>query len=369
MREIFRSVRAHGEISRAELSRQTGFSKQTTSEVVGELLSDGWLLEAGQTSGNIGRAATNYMLNGARAHVFGCDLGGTKVSVAIADLTGKVVAEQTLPTSPAGGIAVVDQIVTMFGDMADKGGVQIGSVLYGALGAPGAYDRSQDRLRLVANIEGFEDFDIAARFRQLLGIPVFVENDVTMAAKGELWAGSGNSLASFAFMAFGTGIGLGIVSDGQVVRGARGGAGEIASLPIGGDPFDSRNFRSGTFENAISSAALVQRYKALGGREAETVEDIFDRLAENDPHALSVIDESARLLAMAIVTVCAIVDPEVIITGGSIGSRVELIDRIRAVLPSCTPNPVPLLISSLGSRAALVGAIGTALDNLHATLF
>lgn len=369
LRAVFQAVRQHGGISRAELSRQTGFSKQTTSEVVGELVSDGWLRDAGQTSGNIGRTATNYELNGARAHVFGCDLGGTKIILAIADLNGKVIAERTVPTSRQGGQAVIDQIAGLVVDLAAESGISRESLRCGALGAPGAYDRSSDRLRLVSNIEGLETFNISAQFQQILGIPVSVENDVTIAAKGELWAGSGSKLDSFAFMAMGTGIGLGIVSEGRVVRGAHGGAGEIASLPLGGNPFDSRNFASGTLESAISSAAIVQRYKAHGGRDAETVAQIFECLTRNDPHAIAVIDEVARLAALAIVSVCAVVDPAVVITGGAIGARPELVDRIRAILPHCTPDPVPLVISQLGHRSAVVGAIGVALDSLHDALF
>jgi predicted NBD/HSP70 family sugar kinase len=369
VRAVLRAVREHGVISRAELSRQTGFSKQTTSDVVSELLHGGWLREAGHTSGNVGRTATNYELNGARAHVFGCDLGGTKINLAIADLNGRVIAERTEPTRHLGGLAVVDQIAGLVAELAAESAVAPESILCGALGAPGAYDRGKDRLRLVSNVDGLEDFGIASHFRKALGIPVFIENDVTIAAKGERWAGAGSGLDTFVFMAMGTGIGLGIVSDGKVVRGAHGGAGEIASLPLGGNPFDSRNFQSGALESVISSAAILQRYKASGGTGAETVAQIFERLTENDRHAIAVVDETARLLALAIVAVCAIIDPQAVITGGSIGSRAELIDRVSAILALCSPNPVRIQISPLGRRAALVGAVGTALDNLHETYF
>lgn len=369
LRTVFRAVREHGVISRAELSRQTGFSKQTTSDVVGELLAAGWLREAGQTSGNIGRTATNYELNGARAHVFGCDLGGTKIAMAIADLRGEVVAERLVPTDRRGGVAVLDQIIAQVAELAAARGIPFGSIRCGAVGAPGAYDRNHDRLRLVPNIAGLSDIPVAGYFQQVLGLPVVIENDVTIAAKGELWAGAGCDFDTFVFLAMGTGIGLGIVSDGKLVRGARGGAGEIASLPIGGDPFDSRSFASGTLESAVSSAAILQRYKASGGTGAETVADIFDRLAEGDAVAGTVIDEVARIVALAIVAVSAVIDPEAVVTGGAIGSRPELIDRVRAVLPRCSANPVPIRVSPLGARAALVGAVGTALDTLHETLF
>jgi hypothetical protein len=128
LRAVFRAVRERGEISRAELSRLTGLSKQTISEVVGELAADGWLREAGQTSGNIGRTATNYELNGDRAHVFGCDLGGTKIMLAIADLTGRVIAERTIPTSPAGGQAVVEQIAGLVTELTAESGIPQGSL-------------------------------------------------------------------------------------------------------------------------------------------------------------------------------------------------------------------------------------------------
>jgi predicted NBD/HSP70 family sugar kinase len=221
----------------------------------------------------------------------------------------------------------------------------------------------------VPNISGLEDIRIAAWFHQALGLPVVIENDVTVAAKGELWAGAGADFDTFVFMAMGTGIGLGIVSEGRLVRGARGGAGEIASLPIGGDPFDSRTFSSGALESAVSSAAIVQRYRAAGGSGAETVIDIFDRLNAGDPIAAAVIDEVARLVALAVVAVSAVIDPEAVITGGSIGSRPELVERLRAALKRCARHPVPIRVSALGPRAALAGAIGTALDALHETLF
>ena len=132
-----------------------------------------------------------------------------------------------------------------------------------------------------------------------LGITVFIDNDVNMAAKGELWRGQGRAYDSFAFLAMGTGIGMGIVADRRIVRGAAGGAGEIASLPIGGDPFDSRNFSSGTLESAISSAAIMDRYRAYGGVEARTVEDIFDRMLAGESAATAVIDAIAPILAQA----------------------------------------------------------------------
>ncbi len=369
LRTVLRMVRDHGTISRAELARQTGLSKQTVSEVVGELIASDWLCEAGQTSGTPGRTATNYRLNGGRAHVFGCDLGGTKIRLALADLRGNILLERSVPTPPEGGEAVLDRIVTLLRDLLAEAAIDPQSLRAGAVGVPGAYDRAADRLRLVSNISGLEAIHPAQFFQDRLGIPVAVENDVSVAAMGELDLGEVPRDGTFAFLAIGTGIGLGIVSEGRILRGARGGAGEIASLPIGGNPFDARNFASGTLESALSSAALLHQYRALGGEGAASISDMFDRLEQGDATASRVLDEAARLIALAIVAVTAIVDPEIVVTGGAIGARPELIDRVRAALPGCTPNPVPLRISTLGARAGVAGAVVMAVEKLHEDLF
>ncbi len=96
---------------------------------------------------------------------------------------------------------------------------------------------------------------------------------------------------------------------------------------------------------------------------------IFERAAAGEPEAVSVIDETARYLACGIGAICAIADPEKVVLGGSIGMRPEMLERVRQVLPSCVPFPVEVEASSLGARAAIVGATAIGLGQLHNTLF
>ncbi len=368
LRTVLREVVRAGAISRAELARRTGLSKQTMSEIVRDLLEEDWVREVGQQRGNVGRSATNYELNRNRAYVWGGDLGGTSLRLAVSDLTGHIVAETTVPTAPGGGHDVIDQIASIVRDLAREGGIDLSKVACGALGVPGSYDRQRRRLSLVTNIAGLDAFDLEDALGEAMGMTVFVENDVTLAATGELHRGNKRLTGTFAFLAMGTGVGLGIVSDGQIVRGARGGAGEIAWLPLGGDPFDSRNFRAGTLENAISSAAIVARYTALGG-EAGTVRDIFDRYGEGEDAARRTLEETARLLAMAIVAIHAILDPEVVVFGGSIGTRPELLSLVREQLAGCMETPLSIEASHLGGTAGQHGAIAMAINHFQETLF
>lgn len=102
-----------GSVSRASIAKQTGLSKQTISEIVRQLEEEGWVQETGRTSGHVGRTAVTYELVPSAAYIVAVDLGGTKVRVAICDLSSHVFAEETEPTHPAGGQAIVAQIAAL----------------------------------------------------------------------------------------------------------------------------------------------------------------------------------------------------------------------------------------------------------------
>src|SRR5450756_386147 len=110
VRLVIERVLRDGPISRAELARGTGLSKQTVSDVMRELARDGWVRAEGQIQGAVGRSAVTYAIRADSAFVLGIDLGGTKLHVALADLNGQIVAEMVEPTAREGGIGVVEQI-------------------------------------------------------------------------------------------------------------------------------------------------------------------------------------------------------------------------------------------------------------------
>jgi predicted NBD/HSP70 family sugar kinase len=236
------------------------------------------------------------------------------------------------------------------------------------MGSPGIIDPASGSIVIAPNIAGLDSLDVRAALRDRLGIDVGIENDVNLAAIGEHWRGNSRKARSFAFIAVGTGIGMGIFADGYLVRGARGAAGEIAYLPLGGDPYDSRGLRLGTLETTIGSVGIVERYLGLGGIPGGTVRDVFERL-ETDEAARTTIDEVSRILASAILAVHSILDSEIIIMGGGIGARPELKLRIDDYLRRCMREPVRIELSALGNRATMIGAIGSAIDLVHRSLF
>jgi predicted NBD/HSP70 family sugar kinase len=325
-------------------------------------------VEDGQVQGSVGRSAVTYALRPDAAFVLGIDLGGTKLHIALADLQGEIVAEAVEPTAQDGGAAVVAQIGRMADALTARAGVSQERLRGAVMGSPGMVDPASGAIVIAPNIAGLDTLDVRSALRARLGVDVAIENDVNLAAIGEHWRGNSREVRSFAFIAVGTGIGMGIFADGHLIRGARGAAGEIAYLPLGGDPYDARGLRLGTLETSAASAGIAARYAGLGGEPGATVREIFDALG-NDEAARLTLDEVGRVIATAILAVHSVLDPEIIIMGGSIGARPELKQRIEAHLLRCMRQPVRIELSALGTRATLLGAIGGAIDLLHRTLF
>jgi predicted NBD/HSP70 family sugar kinase len=367
-RSVLEILLRGGPVSRAHIARRTGLSKQTISDVMRDLEQNGWVEEHGLSQGSIGRSALNYCIRGRSAYALAVDLGGTKLHVALVDITGRIVSEATEPTDARGGIEVVKQIDRVTANLAREAGADRSAIRVGVMGSPGVVDPTTGGITIAPNIPGLDSMDVAAALKGELGFPFALENDVNLAAVGEGWRGENGDARTFAFIAIGTGIGLGLVADGRLIRGAHGAAGEIAYLPVGGDPFDARNFRLGTLEAAIHSAAISERYAGRGGPQ-KTVRDIFAASETGDEAARATLEEVARIVAMAVLSVSCLIDPELVVFGGSIGSRPELLAEIDRALARCMARPARTAISSLGARATLIGAIGIGLDRLHEGLF
>ena len=306
------------------------------------------------------------MTQGRSGYVVGVDLGGTKTRAAIADLEGEILTEQVEPTDPNGGTAVIDQIAALcrrLADEVDAGGWDHVEAV--AVGGPGVVEPSTGRMDLAFNVSAAGDVQLGEGLSARLGRRVIVDNDVNMAAIGEQWRGRAHGKRNVAFVAVGTGLGMGVVMDGTLRRGHRGSAGEIAYLPLGTDPFDPANQRRGPLEEAVAGEAIVRRYReearASGAPILNTVPEVFDAAERGNRSAVVVMEQVARDLALGIAAVVAVLDPELIVLGGGIGSTVPFASRVESALDSATSLPTVMAISELGHRASVVGAVAVAL--------
>ena len=342
-----------GPISRAAISKLTGLSKQTISEIMRGLEDEGWVQETGRTSGHVGRTAVTYELVVDAAYIVAVDLAGT---------------DQYTSYSQRGGLPLIGRIADIAFAAAAQGKVARRKLRLAVIGVPGAPDDKSGRVMLAPNIPDFDKIDVLAGFKLAFGFEVLLENDVNLAALGESWLGQGQGVDNLAYVALGTGIGSGLILGGDLVRGAANAAGEMGFLPIGADPFASESLRMGAYESVVATHGMIERYRRAGG-EKVGVPAIFERAAAGETAAMAVIDETARQVACGIAAICALANPQIVILGGSIGLRPEILERAKFFLPQCFPYPVELVTSELGSRAALVGATAIGLGQLHNTLF
>ncbi|MEV8630950.1 ROK family transcriptional regulator [Streptosporangium sp. NPDC051023] len=356
-----------GPVTRVELARRSALSKQTVSEIVRELERAGWVRETGRVHGRVGRSPVAYEFNPRSGFVIGVDLGGTKLRAGIADLGGEVLHELVEPTDVRGGRHVIEQITALSRRLAALTEASWDAVRCVGIGSPGVPNPQTGVMDFAANIPVFGDLHVGEDLNALLGVPVLLDNDVNMAVLGEHWQGLGQDSSDFVFVAIGTGVGMGLVVDDEIRRGARGAAGEICYLPLGADAFDPANQVKGAFEEAAAGAGLVRRYVEAGGAKLG-VPELFDAAANGDALAQQVLDDEGRLIAQAVCAVASVLDPELVVLGGGIGSRPELLDPVRTWLGRLMLQPPEVHTSILGHRASLIGALALALRAAHRDL-
>jgi predicted NBD/HSP70 family sugar kinase len=191
-----------------------------------------------------------------------------------------------------------------------------------------------------------------------------IENDVDAAAIAERDFGHGRDFSTFAFVSVGTGIGMGLVLDGELHRGAHGAAGEIAFLPLTDgdvDPRDAR--RRGALESAVSSAAVVRAARRAGTRR-RSARSVFAAAAAGDSAAREIVAQEAAIVARALAAIVAVVDPELIVLGGGIGRAPGFAEEVRARLADLSPIVPEVRPSALGEDAVVDGCLAVGGDRL-----
>ncbi|MEE1664649.1 ROK family transcriptional regulator [Streptomyces sp. WAC07094] len=357
-------LRAAGSASRAQLARETGLSKPTVSSALAALEEAGLVHEVGTHTPERGRMAVLYAPDPAAGYALGIDIGRSWLRVALAGLDGEVVARADVRNRARTSGALADLVVTTARQVIEGSGAGHDDVAHAVVGTPGVYDGERRRVRYAMHLPGWGRAGLFDRMRDKLGIPLEVHNDANLAALGEYTYGVGAGSRLFAYILIGTGLGMGVVSEGRLFTGAHGGAGEIGFLPWPGRQ------KPETLEDAVSGVAVVESARAFGMSGQLTAKAVFDAARQGHPAAVRAVQLEGERIAHTVAAAAAVLDPDLVVLGGGVGHSVDLLLRpVRETLRALTPLRPKIAPSRLGEDAVLLGALATALGTARDVVF
>jgi predicted NBD/HSP70 family sugar kinase len=363
---LMQRLRDTGPHSRAQLARDTGLSKPTVSQALAELESAGLVRAVGPAAPSRGRTALLYEPDPTAGYVIGIDIGRAWIRVAVADLAGTIIARSDTPNRARTAGAVVRAVAREARAAVKRAGIGWKRVVHTVVGSPGVFDPSTGRLWHAPNLPDWSKPGLAAELRDALTPSTTIDNDANLAAVAERDFGRGRDARSFVYIELGTGLGMGIVIDGELHRGARGAAGEVGYIPWPGAPRSER----GRLEEVTSAAAVVEAARSAGMRGNITAKDVFDAARAGDATALQAVNDESDRIALLLATVTAVVDPEFVVLGGGLGGSADLlVPRIEERLNEVTPLETRVEPSELGQDAIVLGAVATALETARDLVF
>lgn len=357
-------LRALGAASRAQLARETGLSKPTVSSALASLETAGLVHEVGTHAPERGRTAVLYAPDPAAGYALGVDIGRGWLRVAVVDLDGTVVARADVRNRARASAALADLVVGTAQQVIANSGVDPAEVVHGVVGTPGVYDAKQRRVRYAMHLPGWGRAGLVDRMREELGVPLEVHNDANLAALGEYTYGVAAGSRLFAYILIGTGLGMGVVSEGRLFTGAHGLAGEIGFLPWPGRHKPER------LEDAVSGVAVVEAAREFGMRGQLTAKAVFDAARQGHPAATRAVERESERIAHTVAAAAAVLDPDLVVLGGGVGHSVDLLLRpVQEHVRTLTPLRPRIAPSRLGEDAVLLGAVATALETARDLVF
>lgn len=364
-------IRAHGQTSRTEIAQQLHMSQPTVMRMVEALMENGLVRSAGQKEWNGGRRRALIEFDGTHHLVIGVDLGGTKMYGALTNLRGDILHEnhfQHHQSRSEESFSALCDGIDQLAVHAHTNGLPIQGM---GLGVPGGYNQ---RTGVVINAPALDwnQFPLKARLSERFAYPLVIENDVNLAVIGEFWSEAQPGEDHLALITIGTGIGAGLIVNGELHTGAHDMAGEIGYfLPT---PADLRQTYPGfgAFEQRASGTGIAERARQeLSGvmdpirLAALTAEDVFIAARQGQPWAAEILDETIDYLAQAIASLTLVMDPHVIVLGGGVSRSADLlIGPIQARLHGVIPVQPRLVASRLGYRAGVHGAVARLLEQM-----
>lgn len=310
-----------------------------------------------------------------RKYIIGMDLGGTNIKTSLFTKDFSVVAEQRTPTMVSlGSEGVLQRMADNIRELLLKAGAAAEEMEVMGMGVPGLLDIEKGISLFSPNFPQWENVPIAGWFKERLGIPVFIDNDVRVNLYGECYFGAGKGKKNVVLLTLGTGLGAGVMIDGHILYGATGSMGEIGHMNMYREGRPCRCKSSGCLGRYVSALGLLRTVKEkIEAKEktvltdwvkdpeeitAEMVSRAFD---EGDQLAREAMEETGEILGFGLVNVINLYNPECVIIGGGMSAAGErLLSKAREVVDThaleISRKACTIVTASLGDASGMLGA-------------
>ncbi|HGD0617791.1 TPA: ROK family glucokinase [Streptococcus agalactiae] len=313
--------------------------------------------------------------------LLGIDLGGTTIKFGILTLEGEVQEKWAIETNTLeNGRHIVSDIVESLKHRLSLYGLTKDDFLGIGMGSPGAVDRTSETVTGAFNLNWADTQEVGSVIEKEVGIPFFIDNDANVAALGERWVGAGANNPDVVFVTLGTGVGGGVIADGNLIHGVAGAGGEIGHMIV--DPengFTCTCGNKGCLETVASATGVVrvarqlaEQYEgssaikaAIDNGDTVTSKDIFIAAEDGDKFANSVVERVSRYLGLAAANISNILNPDSVVIGGGVSAAGEFLrSRVEKYFVTFAfpqvKKSTKIKIAELGNDAGIIGAASLA---------
>ncbi|MBZ0310318.1 MAG: ROK family transcriptional regulator [Anaerolineae bacterium] len=382
--KVVEAIRQRGPLSRTDIADEIGYSRSKITSVVNSLTSTKILQEVGDGESSGGRRPRVLNFNPDFGYVVGIDMGATSMDITLANFKGSILDRQYIPMDVREGPDVILGLIRkVVLERLESCQIPIDKVYGFGIGVPGPVEFSTGLLIAPPIMPGWEAYPIAAYMKGTFPYAVvIIDNDVNVMALGELRVGAGINEENFIFIKVGTGIGCGIVCNGQIYRGSNGCAGDIGHIcadqngPVchcgnigcleaiaAGPPIAARATQAARADKSAILNRLLEAHDGL------TAEDVGVAASQGDRVANEIIQDSGRMIGEVLAGLVNFFNPSLILIGGGVSNigHQFLASIRRGVLHRSLPLSTRHLridTSSMGADAGVIGAISLALEHV-----
>ncbi len=369
--DVFELLRDGTPRTRAQLADASGLARSTIAARIDVLMRLGLVAPYGGGVSTGGRPPSLLAMNPRARVVAGVDIGASHATAGLADLAGTVLAERRadldIATGPEHVLGWAEQVI---GELLEDQKRNVAELSAIGIGLPGPVEHSSGRAINPPIMPGWDRYDVPAHVQRAFDVPVLIDNDVNIMALGEQHAHLPD-VQDLVFIKVSTGIGAGLISGGELQRGAQGTAGDLGHVRVvRADGVICRCGNEGCLE-AIAAGPALARALQEAGVAAATGQDVVDLVRRGDPVAAQVVRQAGRDLGEVVATLVNVINPSAIVIGGALADAGEsLIAGIREVvyqrsLPLATEH-LRIITSQAGERAGVIGAAALAIGHVLA---